>query len=396
MKGGLKLVICLTLIASLFGGEAFVFAGDVHFDIEELNAEIESRKSNIDQLNRQIDLYQAKISEAQAKEVTLRNELDLLTNRIAKTELDIASTEAEIDLANAELAVLDTQIHQLEIDLETQRSLIKDVLYEIQIQDADLALHLVFGSDSFSELFDDLQRLETVSSELEGAVESSKEVRLSMMDQFDQQEVKKERLEELQDAFMKQQRLLEEEVGAHAGLIVATQESEVEFQRLLADSHNEQNAIEQQIAFLQSEIEGRLREQDEDDGSPGVLSWPFDPPWGLSATFHDPTYPFRHLFEHSGIDLPASVGMPIGSAGPGYVAWTRQGRMYGNYVMIIHSGGLATLYAHMHTIDVVADQYVGRGERIGTVGNTGFSTGPHLHFEVRKNGIPTNPMNYLR
>ena len=69
--------------------------------------------------------------------------------------------------------------------------------------------------------------------------------------------------------------------------------------------------------------------------------------------------------------------------------------MYGNYVMVIHTNGIATLYAHLSRIDVVADQFVSRGDIIGAVGSTGFSTGPHLHFEVRLNGIPTDPLSYL-
>ena len=68
---------------------------------------------------------------------------------------------------------------------------------------------------------------------------------------------------------------------------------------------------------------------------------------------------------------------------------------YGNYVMIIHSDGIATLYAHLSRIDVVADQFLPRGGQVGAVGMTGLTTGPHLHFEVRKNGIPTDPLPYL-
>ena len=101
------------------------------------------------------------------------------------------------------------------------------------------------------------------------------------------------------------------------------------------------------------------------------------------------------MFEHSGLDLPAASGTLVLSAATGYVAWTKNGRLYGNYVMVIHASGVSTLYAHLSRIDVVADQFVARGDQIGAVGSTGLSTGPHLHFEVRKNGIPTNPLDYL-
>ena len=92
----------------------------------------------------------------------------------------------------------------------------------------------------------------------------------------------------------------------------------------------------------------------------------------------------------------SKAGDGCSAAAPGYVAWSRVGRQYGNYVMIIHTNGLATLYAHLSRSFVSADQFVQRGEEIGAVGSTGLSTGPHLHFEVRKNGIPTDPIPFLR
>jgi len=163
----------------------------------------------------------------------------------------------------------------------------------------------------------------------------------------------------------------------------------------LQDLKEEQGYVNQQIAALQREIEGKLNSSDS-LGDASVLSWPFDPTArGISAYFHDPSYPFRHLFEHSGIDLPSPTGTTVKSSAPGYVAWTKQGTLYGNYVMVIHANGFATLYAHLSKIYVSADQFIGRGEPLGAVGSTGLSTGPHLHFEVRKDGIPTNPLDYL-
>jgi murein DD-endopeptidase MepM/ murein hydrolase activator NlpD len=122
---------------------------------------------------------------------------------------------------------------------------------------------------------------------------------------------------------------------------------------------------------------------------------------GISAFFHDPTYPFRRLFEHPGIDIPTDVGTPIRAAAGGYVAWNKQGRQYGNYVMLIHPGGIATVYAHLSRFAAKPDTYVERGDIIGYSGGhpgdegAGLSTGAHLHFEVRQNGIPVNPMQFL-
>lgn len=396
IKKGVSITFTASLGIALLGASfAFAHGSILTDEISQINETIDEKQQSIDQISRQIDSYQEKIDEQQAKEATLRGELDLLSNRIAKTELEITYADEEIDLVNEELRLVDSEIRDVEHQLEDQQEMIADVLREIQVVDNDLPLQTFLGTSSLAELFDELQRLETVSDDLHTAVEAAKASKVALSERREHEKTKREQLEDLQASLEDEIEQLAEEEGARELLVVQTQQSEAEFQLLLNQLRQEEAFINQQITLLQAEIEGKLLENDE-IGDSSVLSWPFDPSgYGISAYFHDPTYPFRHLFEHSGVDLPAPVGTPIGSVAPGYVAWTRQGRLYGNYVMVIHSNGLASLYAHMSRIDVVPDQFVSRGQTIGAVGNTGLSTGPHLHFEIRKDGIPTNPLDYL-
>ena len=101
---------------------------------------------------------------------------------------------------------------------------------------------------------------------------------------------------------------------------------------------------------------------------------------------------------HPGIDIGASSGSPIVAAASGTVLYAGRRGSYGNTVMIDHGNGVVTLYAHQVSggIRVSGGQHVNKGERIGAVGSTGNSTGPHLHFEVRVNGAAKNPTNYAR
>jgi murein DD-endopeptidase MepM/ murein hydrolase activator NlpD len=98
---------------------------------------------------------------------------------------------------------------------------------------------------------------------------------------------------------------------------------------------------------------------------------------------------------HEGIDLGAAYGTPIAAAGSGTVIYAGWLGGYGNLTVIDHGGGLATAYGHQSRIAVSVGQQVSRGEVIGYVGSTGHSTGPHLHFEVRINGQPVDPLGYL-
>ncbi|MFH1142222.1 MAG: peptidoglycan DD-metalloendopeptidase family protein [Candidatus Uhrbacteria bacterium] len=398
-----KLVI-LALVAALIlplGSFKLFAAEDVSDDINELNDDIEEKQTRIDEIDRRMDLYQSEIDAAQDQEITLSNETALLENKIALTELDIESTQLQMDEVELEISVLEHKINELEAQLIRQREVLASILRRINEFDDDSILELVFSTDNFSELFDQVRYLEEVNSDLDDALEQAQATRDSLQLEQLGREERLERLAVLQEDLAAEQLRLEHEMGAKQVLIAEAQYSEAQFSTLLYELRQEQQYVDQQVALLQREIESLLYEHDE-IGDATVLTWPLDPSYrGISAYFHDPSYPFRHLFEHPGVDIPAPQGSQIVAPAPGYVAWVKQGRSYGNYVMIIHANGLATLYAHLSQPLVEADQFVTRGEVIGLSGGmpgtsgAGLSTGPHLHFEVRLNGVPVNPMNYL-
>jgi murein DD-endopeptidase MepM/ murein hydrolase activator NlpD len=359
----------------------------------EVQQSIKDKKTNIDQLNQQIETYQKKIQDAQSKKITLESELDLLENRALKTQLEIDETTAQIDLLNAEIANTESKILEMKKRLERQKEIMVTVIQKIQSQDNTLNIQLFYGSEPLSMLLDTVQKLEQINSDLAQAVKDAKALKVALEQAKADQEVKRTRLHTHEEDLQTNKMRLSEELEAKEIILATTRQSEKKFQSLVEELKQEQVFVQNQIRELQTRLEQRIQPSDEIGG--GLLSWPLSNTHRLSASFHDPTYPFRNLFEHSGIDIPAPKGTPVHSAAAGFVAWTRRGAQYGNYVMIIHSNGVATLYAHLSRIDVVADQFIPRGGQIGLVGSTGLSTGPHLHFEVRKEGIPTDPMLYL-
>ncbi|HEU4754116.1 MAG TPA: peptidoglycan DD-metalloendopeptidase family protein [Armatimonadota bacterium] len=123
----------------------------------------------------------------------------------------------------------------------------------------------------------------------------------------------------------------------------------------------------------------------------GQLSMPCRAPItsGFGYRFH-PILHYRRL--HSGIDFGARVGTPVYAAASGEVFFASWRGGYGRCIIVLHGGGMSTLYGHLSRINVRAGQAVRRGQLIGAVGSTGLSTGPHLHFEVRRNGVPVNPL----
>jgi len=128
--------------------------------------------------------------------------------------------------------------------------------------------------------------------------------------------------------------------------------------------------------------------------SPKGMMWPVDGPvtsgfgWRVHPVFHTRRF-------HSGIDISSPYGTPIRAAASGKVIFAGSQTGYGNYVIVYHGGKIATLYGHMSSIGVSNGTMVVRGQSIGHVGCTGYCTGPHVHFEVRVNGNPVDPMGWL-
>lgn len=381
-------------------GGTFVSAEETDSEVQNINDEIAVRQLKIDQINSQIDAYQTKIDQAEAQQSTLANEIALLDNRVAQNELEIEAANEEIKKTDAEMRVTDKSIVEAQQTLERERTMIASILREMQAADKTSMVDWLFSSTSFSDLFGRIEKLEVIHNNLNLSLDNAKKTKDSLQTYKTQQEEKLASLVTLQADLEKKIALLDSQKEAKVILISQAADSEADFQKLLQNLQAEQQYINHQIAGLQNDIEQKLIDGDL-AGDSSALSWPVYPSKGISATFHDPTYPFRHLFEHPGIDLPTPVGTPVESAAPGYVAWVKQGVSYGNYVLVIHANGIATLYAHLSQILVEADQFVSRGETIGLSGGrpgmpgAGLSTGPHLHFEVRKDGIPTNPMDYL-
>ena len=173
-------------------------------------------------------------------------------------------------------------------------------------------------------------------------------------------------------------------------------------QRLLAQVTSQRseylrqiNELERESSSIAASLRRRQSGQATTPSGHGVFAYPVAHPV-VTSTFGyriHPIYGDRRL--HAGVDLGASTGTPVLAAGSGTVAFAGWMSGYGNTVIIDHGGSLATLYAHNSALGVKVGDTVKRGEHISDAGSTGNSTGPHVHFEVRVQGTPVDPMNYL-
>jgi murein DD-endopeptidase MepM/ murein hydrolase activator NlpD len=376
--------------------------------LETLNQKIAEKRNKIKQLEESIDRVKKDIDKKRLEATSLKNQMGILDNRITQVELDIDLTGEKLQTLELEIEALTISIEEKERVIERQKSIIAELMRALQQEDGKTPIEILAAYDNFSEFYNKLQYLESVETDLAANTRSLKGAKEDLEDRQDQTEARKESYEQLNDTLEERKVKLDEQIYAKQNLLVETQSSELVYKTLLGNLKKQYQDIENEITSIEQEVRRRLEEQKRIDGAfepefSGQLLWPAQSRL-ITAYFHDPEYPFRHVFEHSGLDIRAGQGTPIRAAGSGYVARAKRcttSSCY-SYIMIIHSGGISTVYGHLSSVSVGEDQFITRGDVIGysggtpkTVGAGPFVTGAHLHFEVRKNGIPVNPLPYV-
>ncbi|MFA7653589.1 MAG: peptidoglycan DD-metalloendopeptidase family protein [Candidatus Magasanikbacteria bacterium] len=409
MKKGDSLVILSGLLFTLF----FVFyqinlaqaeIGGNTEEIAGLNEEIVKRKETIKQLEETIAKYQSNINQKQLETTSLKNQLSILDNRIAQTDADIELTQTEINKAQLEIEALQLSINDKKAVIDKQKDIIAAIIRGVYAEDQKQYLEIMFTNNSFSDFYNQVQYLENIYTDLGQSVKNLRLIKEDLDNKKAQVNERKKTHENLQIELENKRKTLGEQTGNKKILLVQTQSSEAKYKTLLESLKQQYKSIENEVRNYEDQVRKKLEQQSKINESDSVnFVWPV-PSHYITATFHEPDYPFRNVFEHSGIDIRASQGTAIHAAAAGYVGRAKKcttASCY-SYILLVHSGDLSTLYGHLSSLNVSEDQFVGKGDIIGYSGGTPgkigsgpFVTGPHLHFETRLNGIPVDPMNYL-
>lgn len=417
------LVLFCTMAQLLVSG-----AGAQTEEIEDARRQRDEVRSERVRAAADLDPLLAADEQLEAALQVLRDDLAARQEALTATGSQLEAARASVAAAQAEVVTGQAEIQRLRSDLEVQaitayvtpRSVGsgEEVLRSGNMNEGERRRALLQAvSVSRNDLLDDLREAE---SNLQLAVSRAERAQADIARREVQQA---EQIDEVREAIVREQQLrakldariaeFQAEVDGHRGDEDALTQ---EIAGLIADENARLAAIaeaariakeRERIAAEEARLEalraaGLLQQQQEEaqllnrsqaalTSAPpvnGKLTMPtsgtrtsgFGPRWGRM---------------HNGIDIAANTGTPVIAAGGGNVIAAGNSGGFGNRILVNHGGGLVTLYAHLNTINVVNGQTVSAGTPIGTVGNTGHSTGPHLHFETRVNGIPYNPDNYL-
>jgi murein DD-endopeptidase MepM/ murein hydrolase activator NlpD len=414
MKKTKKIISVFTILMAIF---AIVFLFDyklpvsgrsevaVNAEIELLNEQIQEQKKEIEEINKKRQEYEDLIQSIQSEAASLNNQLIILESRISQAELEIKTTENEIAKTNLEIQKLKADGSSLDRKINSQKENISKLLRLSYKQSQVSTLEILLLNNSLTDFLNQIKYIDNANNEITKNVNELKDIKKLVEDNKSLLEIEQEELNKLKTKLIAKINSLEYEKEAKLFMVSETKKSEKEYQNLIAKAKKEHQKAEAEINNLEVTIRQKMASLKEDPlkDSDSTIIWPV-PKNLITSPFRDPNYPYRHIIgEHSGVDIRAAQGTTLKAAADGYVARVKfDGSNAYAYIMIIHNDGLSTVYGHLSAVNVKADQYVVKGQIIGKtggapggIGSGSFSTGPHLHFEVRKNGLPTNPMNYL-
>ncbi len=350
---------------------------DLQEQQKELDQQIKDNKNKLNQTQKEIQNSKDKISQ--------------LKNQIKQTGDQILLYQQKIDIVNAAIdeqtKLIALQQEEIALNEEYFRGRVRN-MYKTDFSSSTLATLL--EADSFADFLNRMEILKRVSqsdNELIAELKEQKEEMNAAKAELEQNQVDLSQTKSEKEQQQKQLDALQKENEAYL-----TEQEKIERDYL---------ARQKQLEKLDKELDAKIQKMLEELANnaaygDGTYIWPLPGRTKLSSP-----YGYRILYGkqdyHPALDIPAPSGTNILAAGDGKVvtASMNSGSSYGNYIIIDHGNGHATLYAHCSRLDVSQGQMVTKGQTIGGVGTTGNSTGNHLHFEFRENGIKIDARKYI-
>ena len=366
-----------------------LFAGAVWTPIgygTQYQDEIDSKTDELEDVTSQKKDAEAELAAGRQKAANLAAEIKNLENQIYNTSVTIEQLKKEINDTKQELSDKLEKLERVKKEIDDQNSALNNRL-RAMYKNGDVGmLSVLFGSTTMSDLLTNIEmvrRIYDADAELLESIENRYEA------------VDKEKLElmALKESLIAKEKDLEEQQ-----VLLAQEQKEVEEKKKQIDADNA--IIEAEVDALNEEAEAltaKIKElQTLQAYVGGALMWPAQSSTRITSPFGYRIHPVLKVNKmHTGIDIGAAKGTNILAANDGVVITAGWNNSYGYMVMIDHGGGIVTLYAHSSQLLVSKGDNVKRGQVIALVGSTGRSTGPHLHFEVRENGVYKNPLDYV-
>jgi murein DD-endopeptidase MepM/ murein hydrolase activator NlpD len=418
-----KIIIFVILGAMIlpYLNDNFVVAG-INDNVKELEQKIQESTELLKNLREEASKQQQNLADTQKYASTLQGHVSNFKNKLGNLRAEINIKEQEIATRNLQIRRINLEINKKQASIDMNKEQTKGLFREIYKNDKEGLVELLFKYDTFSAFFNQVQAREALNEAVKIQLGELKQMKQELENGKKQLEENKAQLLQEQRVLQAQRVILDERRMSKQRLLSQTRQQESEYQRILRDIKAKKQEIHREVY----ELEEQLRRALDPNAIPrtllGTLSWPtrgiITQEYGcLHTSFARKSYaPCDGGMGgyHNGLDIANRLGTPIRAAAEGkVVAMSRAIRAYGYWLAIEHPNGLVTSYSHMSSVRPVSlGEIVERGQLIGYMDSTGFSTGSHLHFVVyapgtfhtrpsRFDGIlpigaTLNPLDYLQ
>ncbi len=386
----IALVIVLLMVLSLLSG--IILSGvdaSAADSVSSMQKELNDIAKKKEELENELNIISEKKEEELQKKSLIDEQINATRSEINLLDEMISTLESQLEEAEAELEEAEAQIEE---NLELSKNRIRSAYEQ---GDASM-LEILAQSKSIYDLITKVEIVGEITKKDNEVIDSIRKNKEIIEQKREEIKDNKAANEQAASQLSSKKKQLEKKQEASEELIDEMNGSEAATRRavLAAEAAEEQ---------LQSEIRAALAAASSGSSSgvvdSGDFMWPLDSKYrNITSQFGYRTHPITHVYKlHTGVDISSSGirGASIYAAKGGTVMKAGYNTGYGNYVLINHGDGYATLYGHADTLLVSAGQVVNKGDVLGYVGSSGYSTGPHLHFEIMKNGEYTNPLGYF-
>ena len=376
----LAFIIICTYITAVYAEDNTT--NNTDSNLTDLQTQQQDLQDQIQQSNEELEEVQSQLSEN-------LQQIEKLDERIRESENQIEELDAQVKALQEEITNIQSQLDIAEANYEKQKDIMEKRLVAIYEAGDTKYLDVLLKSSNISEFLSNyylITEIASVDKDLLDEVESEKK----------EIELAKQKLE-------KNQQSLAIALQTQTKTATVLQNTKALRENYIARLSDEEKAKQAQIDEMTQQYEAvndqilELAKQGLDTAYiGGVLAWPVPGYTKITSNYGMRVHPITGQYKlHTGVDISAPIGANFVAANDGIVTKAEYNTAYGNMVIIDHGGGISTLYAHGSEILVTVGQTVKKNEAILKVGSTGYSTGPHAHFEVRINGVVTDPIPYI-
>jgi len=385
-------ILSLSFVFSFFTGMTRGNFVSANTEVDRLNAEISKKEQELNRINAEIQKLESSATNANQRSRSLQNAVAELEASKRKITSEISGTELEIEKTNLTLSKLEIEIGEKEASIENNsEALAKSVRLMNSLESVSL-LERFLGYNNISEFWTDFEQTQKIQKTLHTEVETLLDLYDELQKQEEDEYLQKQELASYKTELASEQVAVQYTQKEKEKVLQQTKSEEATYQKLLDKKVAEREAFEAELLEIESKLQYLIDPESYPNPKRGILEWPVSniiitQEFGGSAFAKTNPGIYGRPF-HPGTDFGVPIGTKVMSAAPGKIIGTGNTDAFpgcvawGKWVVVEHTNGLTSLYAHLSSISVAVGQEVTTGQTIALSGNTGFSTGPHLHFTL--------------